>query len=115
MCISYFLHDFKSINLNAFLHISVMTPTLISKNAFKECVLFLIFYMILINQFECIFTYQQSNNVSVMTPMLMALHIYEFFSPAQAPTQAQAQAQGLNWNCSNYCFKSLKTLYYKAI
>ena len=45
----------------------------------------------------------------------MALHIYGFFSPAQAPTQAQAQAQGLNWNCSNYCFKGLKTLYYKAI
>ena len=45
----------------------------------------------------------------------MALHIYEKFSPTQAQAQAQTQAQGLNWNCSNYCFKSLKTLYYKAI
>ena len=47
--------------------------------------------------------------------MTMALHIYENFSPAQAQAQAQTQAQGLNWNCSTYCFKSLKTLCLKAI
>ena len=38
MCtISCFLHDFKSINLNAFLHISIMTLTRLRDIACKLC------------------------------------------------------------------------------